>query len=112
MYTEFEAGGRTYKLELTTRGVIQLEKDLGYNPLQMFMQIDEDILPKLGDMIHVLHRALVTYNHGISYEDTFDVFDAYIKDGNTTWDLVPILIEVFKEAGFLPKDEKVEDSKN
>lgn len=105
MYTEFTAGSRTYKLELTTRGLVQLEKDLGYNPLQMFMGIDADILPKISDMAHVLHRSITTFNHGITYDDTFDILDAFIKDGNTAWDIIPVLIGVFQEAGFMPKEE-------
>lgn len=110
MYVEMTAGARTYKLELTTRSIVQLEKDLGYNPLQMFMGIDEDVLPKLGDMIMVLHRAMARFNHGITLENTYDIFDDFVRDGHTTWDLVPILINVFIEAGFLPKGE--EEAKN
>jgi len=110
MYTELTAGGRTYKLRLTTAGVIRLEKELGVNPLQIFMGIDEDVLPKLGDMLAVLHQMLQTYEHGITMDVVYDIFDAFIRDGHQIWDLVPVLIECFQEAGFLPKDG--EDSKN
>ncbi len=113
MYTEFKAGEKTYKLELNNRAILQLERDLGYNPLQMFMDIDNDVLPKLGDMLRVLHRSMATYNHGIRYDDTADILDDFFKDGNTLWDLVPVLITVFQEAGFLPKEEDLDaDSKN
>lgn len=105
MYTEFTAGDRTYKLRLTTHGIISLEKTLGYNPLQMFMGIDDDVLPKISDMITVLHQMLVPYEHGIRMDDTYDIFDAFIADGNTMWDLIPVLIEAFQDAGFLPKEE-------
>lgn len=110
MYVEFTAGERTYKLRLTTRGIVSLEKKLGYNPLQMFMNIDEDVLPKFGDMITVLHQTLQAYEHGITEDDAYEIYDAYVADGHTMWDLVPLLIEVFREAGFLPKEEG--DSKN
>lgn len=105
MYTEFEAGGRTYQLRLTTHGAIQLEKKLGVNPLQMFMSIDEDVLPKLGDMLTVLHVMLQPLNHGISFEDVCGIYDAFIADGHTIWDLVPIIINAFIDAGFLQKEE-------
>ena len=104
MYVEFTAGERTYKLRLTTRGIVQLEKSLGYNPLQMFMGIDEDVLPKFSDMIKVFHQMLQAYEHGISENDTYDIYDAFVADGHSMWDLMPILIEVFQEAGFLPKE--------
>ena len=103
MYIEFEAGNRTYKLRLTTRGIVQLEKDLGCNPLQIFMGIDEDVLPKVSDLITVTHAMLQPYEHGIRRDDTIEILEKYIEDGHTYWDLIPTLIEVFVEAGFLPK---------
>lgn len=110
MYTEFTAGDRTYKLRLTTQGIISLERTLGYNPLQIFMGIDNDVLPKLSDLMSVLHQMIMPYEHGIRKDDVYDIFDAFIADGHTMWDLIPILIDVFKDAGFLPKEEA--DSKN
>lgn len=111
MYTEFVAGDHTYKLRLTTKGVESLEKALGYNPLQMFMGIDEDVLPKLTDMITVLHQMLQPYEHGITRNDTMDIFDKFVEDGHTMWDMIPVIIQVFQDAGFLPKEDD-EDSKN
>ena len=105
MYTEFSAGGRTYRLRLTTQSIIKLEKELGYNPLQMFMGIDNDVLPKFGDMISVFHQALQTLEHGITRDMALDIFDKYIEEGHSLWDLIPVLIEVFIEAGFLPKED-------
>lgn len=105
MYTELKVGDRTYKLRLTTQGCVRLEKKLGANPLQMFMKIDEDVLPKVGDMLIVLHQMLVTYEHGISEDDVYDIFDAYIAEGNTVWDLIPILVETFIDGGFLSKED-------
>lgn len=112
MYTEFEAGGRTYKLRLTTQGVVNLERTLGYNPLQMFMGIDENVLPKFGDMIAVLHQMLQPYEHGITRDMTYDIFDKFIADGHSMWDLVPVLVDCFAEAGFLPKTEDDTEPKN
>lgn len=103
MYVDFTAGERTYKLRLTTKGIVSLEKKLGYNPLQMFMGIDDDVLPKFSDMIKVFHQMLQAYEHGITEDDAYDIYDIYVADGHTMWDLIPILIEVFQEAGFLPK---------
>ena len=111
MYTEFTAGDRTYKLRLTTKGTESLEKTLGYNPLQMFMGIDNDVLPKFSDMITVLHQMLQPYEHGITRNDALEIYDEFIEDGHTMWDLIPVLIEAFQGAGFLPKEE-ADDSKN
>ena len=108
MYTEFKAGEHTYKLRLTTQGVVSLEKTLGYNPLQIFMGIDNDVLPKFSDMIAVLHQMLQTYEHGITMTDTYDIFDDFVKDGHSMWDLIPVLLEAFQEAGFMPKEDGAE----
>lgn len=112
MYTELEAGGRTYKLRLTTQGAVKIEQKIGYNPLQMFMGIDEDVLPKVGDMIAVLHQMLQSLDHGITISDAYDIFDAFIADGHTMWDIVPVLLACFKAAGFLPKEADEDESKN
>ena len=111
MFKEFTVGDHTYKLRLTTQGIVSLEKSLGYNPLQMFMKIDEDVLPKFSDLIAVLHQALQAYEHGITKLEAYEIYDAYVAEGHTMWDLIPVLIETFQEAGFLPKDTDGE-SKN
>jgi len=105
MYTELTAGDRTYKLRLTTQGTIRLEKKLGYNPLQIFMGIDQDVLPKVSDMIIVLHEMLQTYEHGITEKDTADIFDAFLEDGHSIWDIVPVIVDTLESAGFLPKGD-------
>ena len=51
MYTELIIGGEVFKLKLTTRASIQLEKALGYNPIAMLMDIDSGKMPKLMDVI-------------------------------------------------------------
>lgn len=110
MYTEITIGNENYKLRLTTRNLIEVEKALGHNPLQMFMEIDNDVLPKLSDIAVLLHYSLQTFHHGISLEKTYDLIDKYLED-KTIWELVPVLLDVFKECGFVEKDADG-DSKN
>lgn len=104
MYTEFKVGDHTYKLRLTVQGIVALERSLGFSPLQVFMEIDNNVLPKISDMAVILHQMLQAYEHGISLDDTYDIIGEYIKDGHTYWDLVPVFIEAFQEAGFLEKE--------
>lgn len=111
MYTEFTVGDHTYKLRLTMQGIVNLEKELGFTPLQVFMNIDDNVLPKVSDLAVILRQMLQPYNHGINLNDTYDIVEKYVEDGHTLWDLIPVLLEVFKDAGFLPKEE-VDDSKN
>lgn len=103
MFSELIIGGETYKLRLTTRTSISLEKALGYNPLSMFMSMDEGHMPKMGDMLIILHSMLQAMHHGISLDKTYDLFDTYVADGHNLFDLVPVFLEVFQNSGYMAK---------
>ena len=108
MYYDFEAGNKTYKLRINTRSVVQLEKTLGCNPLAIFG--DGETVPTITVMVSVLHSALQQYHHGISLNDAYDIFDEYLADGNTAIDFVPIILEIYKVSGLVPKE--IETEKN
>lgn len=103
MYTELQIGNETYKLRLTTRSLVDLEERLGYNPLQMFMQIDADILPKVKDIATLLHASMQSLQHGITLDKIYDLLDEYLAE-HTLWDIIPVLMDVFKECGFIERD--------
>ena len=89
LYTELKIGEENYKLRLTTKNSIQLERALGYNP------------------IIILHSMLQTYHHGMSIDKVYDLFDAYAeKEGKSMFDLIPVFIEVFQQSGYITKDAK------
>lgn len=110
MFTELQIGNETYKLRLTTRSLVELEKSLGYNPLQMFMQIDSDVLPKVTDIVALLHASMQALQHGISIDKTYDLLDEYLAE-HTLWDIIPVVMDVFKECGFIERDAEVEAPK-
>ena len=112
-YTELNIGNETYKLRLTTRASVSLEKALGYNPLSMFMAIERGEMPKLGDMLIILHAMLQPLHHGINLDKTYDLFDNFVAEGHNLFDLVPIFVEVFQESGYMAKANEIEvDEKN
>ena len=115
MYIELIIGNETYKLRLNTRTSIQLEKQLGFSPLKVLMDIDENKMPKLMDIIIILQSMLQVYHHGYNLDKTMDLYDRYMEDGHTMFDLIPVFIEVLQESGYLPKEseeeEKVETKK-
>ena len=112
MFTELTIGNETYKLRLTTRTSVSLEKALGYNPLTMFMAMDNGNMPKMTDMLIILHSMLQSMHHGISLDKTYDLFDEYVADGHNLFDLVPVFIEVFQESGYMSKTDEGIDTKN
>lgn len=99
MYYEFEAGNKVYKLRLNTRNIITLENKIGCNPLAIFGA--GDTIPTVTTMVTILHIALQQYQHGISINDAYDIFDAYIADGHTAVDFIPVIIELYKVSGII-----------
>jgi hypothetical protein len=106
MFTELTINNESYKLRLNARASVALEKALGKSPLAMLMKIDEGELPSLTDIIIILHAALQPLNHGITLEKTYDLYDAYVKEGHNLFDLIPVIIEIFQESGYLSKSQE------
>ena len=102
-YINFVAGNKEYKLRLSTRAIVALEKQLGCNPLSIFG--DGDTLPTITTMVYVLHAALQQLNHGITLNDAYDIFDAYLEDGHTMTDFLPIMIEIYKVSGLIGNED-------
>lgn len=101
-YVDFTAGNKDYKLRLNTRNVISLEKQLGCNPLAIFG--NGDTIPTVTVMVVILHSSLQQYNHGISLNDAYDIFDSWLEDGNSTVDFVNVILEIYKASGIVPKE--------
>lgn len=106
-YINFEVGNNTYKLRLNTRNIVMLEKQLGCNPLNIF-GANSDSVPTITVMVAVLHASLQQYNHGITLNDAYDIFDEYLAEGNSSVDFIPTIIEIYKASGIIPKDAKEE----
>ena len=109
MYTELIIGDEVFKLKLGTRASIQLEKNLGYNPITMLMDIDAGKMPKLSECLIILQAMLQTFHHGYTMDKTMDLFDKYVEDGKNMFDLIPVFIEVFQESGYISKDKPEEE---
>lgn len=101
-FVNFTAGGKEYKLRLNTRNIIELEKKLGCNPVSIFD--GGDTVPTVTTMVSILHASLQQYNHGITFTDAFDIFDAWMDDGNSSINFVHIILDIYKASGIVPKD--------
>ena len=107
MYIDFEAGNKTYKLRLNTRNTVLLEKQLGCNPLNIFGDGEE--IPTITAMVAILHSSLQQYNHGIGLTDAYDIFDAWLDDGHATTDFIPVILDIYKVSGIIPKEKDNEE---
>lgn len=108
-YINFEVGNQAYKLRLNTRNIVLLEKQLGCSPLSIFGV--GDTVPTITSMVAVLHASLQQYNHGITLNDAYDIFDKYLDDGHSSVDFIPVIIDVYRASGIIPK-ENGEEEKN
>lgn len=112
LYHTFTVGGKEYKGRLSARSCVDLEKKLGTNPLNVFMEIaQKGQMPNIETIVVMLHASLQQFNHGISLEDTYNIYDEFVDEGKTLMDLIPILLEIFKVSGLMPEEDK-DNAKN
>ena len=102
LYVDFTAANKDYKLRLSTRNVVALETKLGCNPLSLFG--DGERLPTITEMVTVLYFSMQQLNHGISMEDTYSIFDAYLEEHSAT-EFIPVILEIYKASGLIPSGE-------
>ena len=108
-YVDFTAGNKEYKLRLSTRNTVALEKALGCNPLMIFSE--KDGIPTVTNMVQILHAALQQYQHKITLDDAYDIFDDYLADDHTHTDFVHVILDIYRASGIL-KAEKEDSEKN
>ena len=102
-YVDFCAGGKEYKLRLTTRAIVQLEKQIGRNPSMIFGNGEE--IPTITNMVNVLYFSLQSLQNGITLNDAYDIYDTYIADGHTTTDFIKVIIDIYRASGIIPTEE-------
>ena len=111
LYTTLVISGKEYKLRLNAKSCVALEKRIGSNPLNIFMGVANNVLPSLEVLLICLHQSLTEYQHGITMDDVYDIYDKYCTEENGSMiTLIQVLLDVFKNAGFLTKDEEEGES--
>lgn len=112
LYTVFTAGGKDYKLRLNTRAVVDVEKRLNKNMLNIFTTLSTNQLPLTNDLMVLLHASMQQYQHSISLDDVYDIYDKYLEEGNTLSDFYTVIFDLFKTSGLMKEEveESAEDS--
>lgn len=105
MFTILKIKDKEYKLRLTTRGCVEIEKRLGTNPLNVFMEANEGRIPKIEDLLIILHGCLQDQHHGISLDKMYDIYDEFCANGGDLLKLIEVLVKAFTDAGFVPQTE-------
>lgn len=110
LYYEFEAGNKAYKLRLNTRNTIMLEKALGCNPLGIFG--NGDTIPTVTTMVNILYASMQQYEHGITLDKAYDIFDQWLDEGHAVTDFVSVILEVYKVSGIIKNTQEEITEKN
>lgn len=111
-YTTWKIGEVEHKLRLTTRQAVAVEEKLGVNLLKVFMprQGEDFPLPPLKVMLVVIHGALQKFEHGVTLDDVYDMNDDYVDaGGDQTSLLMDVIIPLFENSGFMPKQKETTD---
>lgn len=103
LYIDFEAGNTSYKLRLTTKTIMELEKRIGCNPLMVFGSTGERV-PAITEMVAILHASLQPLQHGVTLETATNIFDTYLED-HTMVEFIPVIMEIYKVSGIISKDK-------
>lgn len=118
LYTEWIVDNKTYKLRLTTMGVLALEDKLGKNPADIFLALSDGQLPKVRDVVSIIHQSLQANHNGFTLDKTAALLDTYFESGHSVYDLVSNeIMKVFQDAGLLGTstddgEEEGEEAKN
>jgi len=91
-------GGKEYPLRLTTGAVMSIEKKLGKSMLTALENIEENMVETI---VTILWGAMQPLNDNISFEDTMNLIDEYIDEGNTFDDMMYEVIAFLSMSGFV-----------
>lgn len=108
-YTTWQVSeDKELKLRLTSLQGTKVEEKIGANLLKVFMPEDgEELpLPPLKVMLLLTHGALQKFEHGISFEDTSDLYDEYVDNGgDQAAFMADVILPLLQVSGFMPREK-------
>lgn len=93
-----EIGGKEYALVLKTRNLVELERKIGMNPLDI---LTGDHLAPVNVQLEVLTEAFRANHPGMDRERVMDLIDQYIADGHAMIDLLGVIVEIYNASGLV-----------
>ena len=111
LYTTMVVKDKEYKLRISAKSCVDLEKKLGENPLNVLIEAtNANKIPTLSSFLTILHAAIQQYQHGITLDDVYNIYDEFVDEGHNITDLVPIIYEVVKVSGYCGQAEETKES--
>lgn len=106
-YYIWKVGNKELKLKLTTKNIFDLESEYGCNLLMLLND-----MPTLNVMLNIVSKASEKFNHGVSKEDVYELYDEYIEDGHSHLELFSdVVMGVFSASGFFSNKMREEMTK-
>lgn len=95
---------KEYKLNLRLKDVVELEKELGTNPINMFMDaatMDASNVTKIpfkfGDIALIIKYSLRQFHHGMKDEAVYALIDDYMEENENAFQkLTELVMELMK----------------
>ena len=56
-------------------------------------------------MVRILHASLQSFEHGITLDDAYDIFDQWLEDGHVMTDFIAVIIDIYKASGIMKDTE-------
>ena len=108
-FTTFTIGDKEYRARLNTKSLIQLERKLGRNPINVLAEVGQngDIMPRMEPMLEILHAAI---QEDYTMDDMYDLYDRWLEDGKTAVDFVVLVLKICQDSGLIPNEEEVAKS--
>lgn len=97
-WVDWDVGGRTYKLILSTTNIMKVEEKYRTNIVNL---ISVDGLPRLSVMLTIVQAAMLEYQHGIRSDKVTEIYEQYLREGGSQTDLLSdVIIPVMSVSGF------------
>lgn len=103
MFYEWEVGGQTYRLKLSTSIICKLEEKYRTNLLNV---VSQDGIPPLTQMLTIVQGAMAQWNHSMTYKDVQKLFDRYVSEGGNQLSLYSdVVMGTMAVSGFFTESQ-------
>lgn len=103
MFYEMTINNRVYRLRLTVKNMVALERRLGMNPLMLF-GADGSRIPTVDELLAIFHYSLIDGQHSLSLDDSAQLFQEWLDEGHIVTDFVPVIVEIYQNSGLIKKN--------
>lgn len=97
----WKVGEETYRLRLDTAKIIEVERTLGKSLLNASADTS------LTSILTILHGAIQRYQHGITIQEIYKIYDRYVSAGGSMFEVLDIIMKVLENAGFTAPDSEI-----